>query len=273
MDGDGGKRVVVTGASSGIGREIAIQLAAPGGEIWLIGRDVERLNEVAELVQSKGATPHVVSLDLQDLDGSGRYLNENFPVGTVVDEVYLAAAVTQFGEVCDTLPEDWDQIYQTTLMSPVQWAHHFYSGMVSRRAGRIVLISSLAAYTGYPSAVAYATMKAGLLGLFRSLLYEGESHGVSFHIASPGYVDTRIYERALYRKTSFERTMQQIKSLGLPVISAEDSARRILKGVKRGKTEFAVPGYASLMKWIAPRMPFLVDLLHARVIQRFRQTT
>ena len=56
MDGDGGKRAVVTGASSGIGREIAIQLAAPGGEIWLIGRDVERLNEVAELVQSKGAT-------------------------------------------------------------------------------------------------------------------------------------------------------------------------------------------------------------------------
>jgi short-subunit dehydrogenase len=265
--------IVVTGASSGIGRELAVQLASPGCEIWLVGRNTERLDQVAGQVRLKGAIPRVVALDLADLDEADRFLAETFPEGKTVDVIYLAAAVTLFGEVCDTLPEDWDRIYRTNLLSPIQWARHFYAKMVEEKAGAIVIVSSLAAYSGYPTATAYATMKAGLLGLFRSLWYEGRTRGVAIHLASPGYVDTGIYQSATYRQTSYEKTMRQIAGLGFGAISAEDAATRIIHSVQRGEKEFAFPAYASLMKWVAPRMPLLINVVHSKMIKCFRQAS
>lgn len=265
--------IVVTGASSGIGRELAIQLARPDTELWLIGRNHERLEEVAAKIREKGGLPRVVELELSDLDAASRFLQENFPPGKSVDEIYLAAAVSMFGEVKDTLPEDWQRIYQTNLLSPVQWVLHFYGNMVAARAGKIIIISSLAAYAGYPTAVAYATMKAGLLGLFRSLLHEGKAHNVGMFLASPGYVDTAIYKTAVFRKISYEKTMRQIKSLGFRILSAEKTAGIILRSVARGESQFALPAYASLMKWTAPRFPMVIGLLHAKIVKSFRQAT
>ncbi|MEO7098077.1 MAG: SDR family oxidoreductase [Luteolibacter sp.] len=262
---------VVTGASSGIGREIAIQLAAPQRVIWLIGRDQGRLEEAAAAVRAKGAVPEIARMDLTDLDSADRFLRETFPAGVRVDSVYLAAAVTLFGEVQNTLPEDWDKIYRTNLLSPVQWCRHFYANMVGEKSGNIILVSSLAAYAGYPTATAYASMKAGLLGLYRSLWHEAKSHGVSIYIASPGYVDTGIYKSAVFRNTTYEKTMNLINGLGFRILSAEETARKILVSVNRGESEFALPAYASVMKWVAPRMPFLIDIVHARMVKCFRQ--
>ena len=265
--------IVVTGASSGIGRELAIQLAAPGREIWLIGRDCGRLEEVAAQVRANGGVAQAVRMDLLDLAAANRFLTETFPAGRRVDEVYLCAAITVFGEVKDILPEDWDLLYQTNLLSPVQWIVHFYANMVSARAGRIVIISSLAAHAGYPTATPYATTKAGLLGLFRSFWHEGKAHGVAFHLASPGYVNTSIYQSAMFRKTSYDKTIGDIESLGFQFLTADETARRILRAVGRGEKQFALPAYASLMKWVAPRMPFIIDLVHARIVKRFRQAS
>jgi short-subunit dehydrogenase len=265
--------IVVTGASSGIGRELALRLAAPGVELWLIGRDRGRLAEVSALVEARGAVPRVSALDLADVENSGRFLEQNFPAGKRVDEVYLAAAVTVFGEVKDTFASDWQLAYQTNLLSPVQWTVHFYKGMVAAGAGKIVLIASLAAYGGYPAATAYATMKAGLLGLYRSLVHEGKYHHVDIHIASPGYVDTDIYKRAVYRNTTYEKVVGQIETLGFKVLSASGTAEIIVSNVRRGKNQFALPLYASFLGWVAPRFPFVIDFLHARILKSFRQTS
>lgn len=266
-----GTVIVVTGASSGIGRELAVQLAGPGVQLWLIGRDQARLDEVSALVTAKGAVPRAAAMDLADIDDVARFLNENFPEGKRVDEVYLCAAITMFGEVKDTYAADWQLAYQTNLLSPVQWALHFYKGMVAAGAGRIVLISSLAAHAGYPSATVYATMKAGLLGLYRSLVHEGKFHHVDVHIASPGYVDTNIYKRAVFRNTTYERVMSQIRTLGFKIMSASDTAEVILEKVRRGKSQIALPFYASFFVWLAPRFPFVIDRIHARILHSFRQ--
>ncbi len=273
MDESPRETIVVTGASSGIGRELAIQLSGPGCEMWLIGRNRDRLEQVAEQVRSKGGTPRIVELELSDMEGAGRFLAETFPAGRRVDSVYLAAATTLFGEVQNTFPEDWDRIYLTNLLSPIQWTRHFYFGMVEAKAGTVVIVSSLAAYAGYPTATSYATMKAGLLGLFRSLWYEGKSHGIAVHLASPGYVDTDIYRSAIFRKTTYEKTMSEIARLGFDVISAERCAARIIRSVRRGEKEFAFPAYASVMKWVAPRMPFLIKMVHSRIIKGFRNAS
>ncbi len=273
MHGVPAESIVITGASSGIGRELALQMAAPGMEIWLIGRAAWRLEEVAELVRQKGALARTVQIDLRDLDEAARFLEETFPAERRVDVVYLAAAVTMFGEVKDVRHEDWNRIYTTNFLSPVQWMLHFYKQMVARRAGRIILISSMSAYTGYPTATAYAAMKAGLLGLFRSLSPEGETHNVALHLVSPGYIDTGIYRSAIYRGTSYERTMDQIKGLGFPILPVEKAARIILRSVRRGKREFSFPSYARLIIWWAPRVPFFIALIHSGIVRRFRKVS
>lgn len=265
--------IVVTGASSGIGRELAIQLAAPGREIWLVGRDEKRLAETRDAIASKGGEAKIVTLDLSDLEVSARYLDETFPSERRVDQVYLSAAVTLFGEAQDILPEDWDRLYKTNLLSVVQWTHHFYRGMVERRGGRIVLISSLVGYAGYPSATVYATMKGGLVGLFKSLWHEARDHGVSIHLASPGYVRTRIYEVATFRGTSYEKTMEVIKGMGFGLEEPDEMAEMIISKVAKGKSEFAIPGYAALVKWIAPRMPWVLSPMHARMMKLFRSAS
>jgi short-subunit dehydrogenase len=266
-----GTVIVVTGASSGIGRELALQLAAPGVELWLIGRDQARLEEVSALATAKGAAPHVAGMDLSDIESAALFLDENFPPGKRVDEVYLGAAITLFGEVKDTFAEDWQLAYQTNLLSPVQWTLHFYKVMVAAGAGRIVLISSLAAHAGYPTATVYAAMKAGLLGLHRSLVHEGKFRNVDIHIASPGYVETNIYKRAIFRNTTYERVMRQIQTLGFKVMSATDTAAMILTKVRRGKKQITLPFYASLFVWMAPRFPFVIDRIHAKILESFRQ--
>jgi NAD(P)-dependent dehydrogenase (short-subunit alcohol dehydrogenase family) len=271
MSGGELQTIVVTGASSGIGREIAVQLAAPDREIWLLGRDRQRLDEVASLVRARGAEAECVELDLHDLESVGNFLNRSLPSGKRVDWLYLVAAITAFGEVKDMLPEDWERLYRVNLLSPLQMISHCYANMVGFGAGNIVMISSLGAYTGYPTATAYATMKAGLLGLYRSLHYEGKSHGVSVYHASLGYVGTSIYRSAIYRGTSYPKTMESIRRLGFRFLSAEEAARRVIEKVGMGKGEFAVPAYAAAMRWVAPRMPFVIGFVHRRIMAIFRE--
>ncbi|MGD7652664.1 MAG: SDR family NAD(P)-dependent oxidoreductase [Verrucomicrobiales bacterium] len=271
MDTAMGKTIVVTGASSGIGRELVLQLAEPGVDFWLLGRDQGRLEKVAAEAVERGAAAKTQSLDLRDREQSAAFLNETFAEGVEVVEVYLSAAFTMFGEVKDLRDEDWQRIYETNLLGAVQWALHFFRVMVARGGGRIVVLSSLAAYTGYPTAAAYATMKAGLLGLFRSLWYEGRRHGVFCQIVSPGYVDTNIYKAAVFRNTTYEKTVGNIRKLGFPMLTAEETAVRIIRNVRKGKRQYVLPQYAALMAWIAPRAPFLIDRVHREVVKRFRE--
>lgn len=266
------EKIVITGASSGIGRELACQLAREATEIWLVGRDGERLAQVAALVREKGAVPHVVLLDLMDFDQARHFLNEAFPADMRVDALYLDAAISIFGEMKDILIDDWQKVYDSNLASPVQWALHFYQGMISHKAGKIIFISSLSASTGYPTAIPYATTKAGLLGFYKSLKYEAKSHGISVHNGVPGFVDTGIYQAAIYRKTTYQKTLSEIRALGLPLLTAKDAASRILKSVRRGKSEFAFPFYTAGLKWLSPRFPWIIDRMHHKMLREFRKT-
>ena len=265
--------IVITGASSGIGRELAIQLAKAGRLIWILGRNQDRLEAVASEISSKGGEAKIAYFDLVEEDTTAKFLEKNFPVGTKVDQVYFAAAITSFGEMQDFLPEDWNHMYQLDLVSQIQMIHHFYTEMVKRRAGELIFVSSLSAHTGYPTAIPYATMKAGLLGLFRSLKYEAKPHGVAIRHAALGFVDTSIYENAIYRGTTYEQTKESIRSLGFKKLTASEAAEGILEGIRDGKTEIMLPGYARMLSWIAPRMPIVVSLIHRRMMNLYRKNS
>ncbi len=270
MSGPAVKEILVTGASSGIGMELARQLSGPGKRLWLVARSGDKLAALAEEIRGKGGEAEAVPLDLSDIEGSAAFL-AGFLGERNLDELYLAAAVSIFGEVKDILPEDWDLIYRTDLLSYAQWVQAVYESMARARRGRIVMVSSLAGYAGYPTSVPYATMKAGLLGLFRTLRYEAPGKGVAVHLVSPGYVRTGIYRSAIYRRSNFDNTLKQIDEMGFKMLESPEAAAVILKEIARGKEEIVFPGYAKLLAWVAPRFPRLVGGIHARMVKRFRE--
>jgi short-subunit dehydrogenase len=141
--------------------------------------------------------------------------------------------------------------------------------MVSRRAGTIVLVSSLAGYVGYPTSVPYAAFKAGLVGLFRSLVHEAAQYDVRIHLIAPGFVDTGIFAAATYRGTDYSKTMRLIDEMGFPLISAKTAAATILKGVRKGSPEIFFPNYARLLARLGPRMPVLIDAIHRSMLKHF----
>jgi hypothetical protein len=95
---------------------------------------------------------------------------------------------------------------------------------------------------------------------------------VCVHLASPGFVDTRIYRDAIYRGTNYEDNMRRITALGFPMISAGRAAASILAGVRRGRRAFAFPWYAALLHFLAPRIPCVVNGLHRSMIRSFRHS-
>lgn len=265
------ERIVITGASSGIGRELARQLAGLGKELWLVGRDRMRLEEVAGEVQAAGSTVRTVILDLEDNEAAERFLRGDLKSAGRIDALYFAAGVSIFGEAKDLLPEDWARVYRTNLLSAVQWTSEIYQTMVEAGEGTIVLVASLAAYAGYPTSVPYAAMKAGLLGLYRTLSYEARLHGVKVVLSSPGYVETGIFKSAIYRVTTYEKTMTLINGLGFGLMPASKAAKSIIRGIAGGKTEFAFPYYAKLMAWSTQRFAFMARPIHALMLRRFRK--
>jgi short-subunit dehydrogenase len=267
--------IVVTGAGSGIGRELTIQTAAPGVEQWLVGRREQRLKETAAAARERGAKTHVVVFDLAEVDAAARLLEERFGSdGARVDDVFLCAAVSLFGEVQDVKTADWRHLHLVNLLSPIQWSTHFHDRMRQQDGGgRVVIVGSLAGHAGYPTATPYATMKAGLVGYFKSVQHEGASDGVAFHLVAPGYVGTEIYDTAIYRNCTRETILGAIEKTGFKMLPAERAAELILAGVRRGRPLITYPGYSTILTWLAPRAPWLIDLIHRRVIAEFRKSS
>jgi len=259
---------LVTGASSGIGSELAVLLAEPGRTIWLLGRDTGRLEEVAARVRAKGAEARTKSLDLADLEAAERFLRDELGE---VDEVYLSAARSVFGEVKDLAAEDWEQIYRVDLLSVAQWVREFHGRMAERGGGRIVIVSSLAGYAGYPTSTPYAAAKSGLLGLFRTMWHEGRAHGIDYHLVSPGYVRTRIYEAAILRGIDHQGVQGMLDDFGFGMMDPEEAARRIVRGVGRGRKEIVFPGYARMLAALATRFPGILPPIHKRMVGLFRR--
>ncbi len=188
----GGSRVaLVAGVGPSLGGAIARALAAAGCDLILVGRHREHLETCRQTTEAAGGHAVVVVADVAR-PGWTQALIAHGPIDIAV---WVASAYAPFERVEAVSVEDFDTVHATGLRGPFLMAQHVLPTMVARGFGRVVVVGSIAGRQGGVGQAAYASAKAGLVGLVRTLAVEGGPGGVTANLVVPGWVDTARTER------------------------------------------------------------------------------
>lgn len=187
-----GKTALITGASQGIGRACAIELAKTGARIVLAARNEAKLAEVAAEITAAGGTAHAVVLDVASEDSIKTTAKAILAQFGVIEILVNNAGVTRDGLMMRMKRADWDDVINTNLTGAFLLTQAFVSSMLKARWGRIINISSVVARSGQAGQANYAASKAGLIGLTRSLARELASRGITANAVAPGYIETAM---------------------------------------------------------------------------------
>lgn len=183
---------MVTGASSGIGRAVAIRLAHLGVQVALNGRNQERLEETRRACEEAGVKTHSVAGDAGD-DAVLRALfafQPERPLGAV-----FAAGYARFGDTLSLDADVWEKSLHANLTALYHGNRIAIECMLRRGGGRIVNVLSVASRVAFPSSAAYVASKYGALGLTRSLAAEFRSRGIELIAFMPGSTNTELWDR------------------------------------------------------------------------------
>jgi 3-oxoacyl-[acyl-carrier protein] reductase len=187
-----GQTALVTGAGSGIGREIALALARSGAAVAIAGRRAERLRAVAGEIDALGASSLSLPADVRDRSAVQQLVATVEREWQHLDILIHNAAAFARGAVVDLDPQAWDDVLATNLTGPFLLTRAALPGMIQRRRGSIVFVSSTSGKRGDAGMSAYSASKFGLMGLAHSLLYEVRPHDIRVIVVSPSAIDTGI---------------------------------------------------------------------------------
>ncbi|MBI3914456.1 MAG: SDR family oxidoreductase [Chloroflexi bacterium] len=257
--------VIITGASSGIGAELALQLAAQDAWLALAARDEARLNAVAQDCRQRGGRALVVKTDVTDPAQCAALVAQTAQAYGRIDTLINNAGIgmwARFEDVQDLAL--FEKIMRVNYLGSVYCA--FYAlPHLKRSRGRIVAVSSLTGKTGVPTRSGYAASKHALGGFFDSLRIELANTGVTITIAFPDFVATPI------RQSNFGADGKPLQTSPMNergLMSAEECARHILRGMQKRAREVVMTPRGRIIGWGKLIAPALVDRLTATAIAR-----
>lgn len=184
-----GMTALVTGASGGIGGAIAAALHAQGAKVALSGT---RLAPLEELAGRLGERAHVVTGNLSDRADVDRLFADSEAALGQIDILINNAGITRDGLFMRMKDEDWDQVIEVNLTSGFRLARAAVKGMMKRRFGRIIGITSIVGVTGNPGQGNYAAAKAGMIGMTKALAAEVATRGITANCVAPGFIETAM---------------------------------------------------------------------------------
>ncbi len=213
------KVVVVTGASQGIGREIALTCAQEGGSMVLAARSVGALEEVAAMIEAAGGQAQVVETDVSDPDAvaslASQVLSRWGRIDVLVNNSGIGGPSAPLWEV---QPADWEQTFAVNVTGVFLCCQAMLPSMIERRSGSIINIGSITGKRPLLNRTAYAASKAALIGLTRTLAVEAGPHQIRVNLVSPGFVEGERIEWV------FE---QQASQQGRPVDAVRSAAEQM----------------------------------------------
>jgi short-subunit dehydrogenase len=248
--------VVITGASSGIGREMARQLAAQGAKVGLIARRRDRLDEIAAEVRKFGGTVEVEQADVGDrqqvLTAVGRLIERLGPV----DILFANAGVSEPTTVEPLNTPEVEKQMRVNYFGVVYAIEAVLPGMLQRRKGHLVAVSSIASFMGMPAHGGYCASKAAVNSFMQSLRYQLRDYKVSVTTICPGFVRTEMTENAQHN---------------MPLLMNCDRAvRKMLGAIRWRSRQYSFPRILRhVMFWanLAPDRAVVRHMRRAGVIQ------
>jgi len=186
-----GRTSFVTGASRGIGRAIAVELARRGSHVLLAARDAAALEATAALCREAGGKADAVALDLADAASVKSGMEAALKIsGGRLDHLVNNAGVTGDGLLLRMKRGEWDRVLLTNLTGAFETTRLALPSMIKARSGRIVNVTSIVALMGNPGQANYCAAKAGLIGMTKSLAREVASRAITVNAVAPGLIDT-----------------------------------------------------------------------------------
>jgi short-subunit dehydrogenase len=243
--------VLLTGASSGIGRGLAVALGKQGAAVGLLARRPTELAEVATEVEAAGGRPLSLPADVTDaaaVRAAAETLRRDFgPIDLMIANAGVGG--TTDGRVLDAV--EVGRILQINLQGAVNSAAAVIPEMVARGSGQLVVISSLASYRGLPKSGAYSASKAGVSAFYESLRIDLAGTGVDVTIIHPGFIKTPL-------TAGREAKMPFLMEL-------DDAIRVMMRGIEQRKKSFAFPWQLATIVRAGMLMPIaLYDFISAR---------
>lgn len=220
------KHIVITGASSGIGKALALEYAAPDTRLALSGRNTNRLKSVAEQCRKLGAIVEERTINVMARDAMTQWLTELDEI-CEIDLVIANAGIS--GGSSETA--DWEEttrdIFAINLTGTLNTILPLIPRMVGRKRGQIALMSSLAGFRGLANAPAYSASKVALKAYGEALRMRYIQDGLKVNVICPGFVNSRITD-----KNKFKMPL---------IMKADKAARLIANGLKKNKATIAFP--------------------------------
>lgn len=230
------KNILITGASSGIGRALAISYAAPNVNLFLCARNAEKLNETKILCERLNANVVLQVLDVCDAAACEAWIHEiekNFAIDLVIANAGISAGT-------DGGPESITQVRKiltTNIDGVLNIIHPAIEKMKDRRIGQIAIISSLAGFRGLPSSPAYSASKSAVRVYAEGLRGNLKKFNIAVNAVCPGYVKT---------------PMTAVNKFPMPfILEAEDAAKKIKKGLELNISRISFPFPLYFVVWLA----------------------
>ena len=251
-----GKTAIVTGASSGIGRAVSLQLAENGAHVIAVARRANLLMELEEVSGQVSGTIHALVADISD-PNSSRDIKE-MALGTTgrIDMLINNAATGLSAPTADISTDKMEGIIKTNLLGTMRLSQEILKVMIEFRKGHLIFITSLAGKMGFPNLSAYSASKFGLEGFAQSVRQEVASQGIEVTVARPGVTDTQFFEIA--GMTDFAETMRQRGKIHSP----EAFAEFLLTNLPRNPTDFTF----GRDKWFLKLLPLLPHQMRLKVL-------
>ena len=188
------RTAMVTGASRGIGTSIAEKLAAQGARTVVAARSADRLAELAAQINDAGGDAHALTLDLSQPETLAECVGDLPEPSQEIDILVNNAGITDDNLLLRMSLEQWEKVIRTNLTGVYALTKAVVRGMMRRRFGRVISISSIVGLMGNPGQTNYAASKAGMIGFSKSLARELGSRGITANVVAPGYVETVMTE-------------------------------------------------------------------------------
>ncbi len=248
------KYIAITGASRGLGKALALELAGPGVTLYLSATNVQTLETVGEMCRERGADAKTSIADvtrLPDVESWAREISKDGPLDMLIMNAGLFDGLRSGRTFEDA--SDAKQLISVNLIGCINCASSFAPAMIEHGMGRLVFVSSLAALSPLADAPAYSASKAGLSAYANALRELLLPHGVHVTTVHPGHIET-------------DQTKRQVGGLHF-MVSAEKAAKTITKQLNRERDNFSFPWQLALLVGLSKLLP---EKLRYRLGRSFR---